>query len=81
MQVTCFKNGSKIEVKDPFDIDFIEYDVVNDYLKVIGHLEKNPSARVEIDYSEQLIPEYRLVNCSTIFAEKFNQFIHHRQPA
>ena len=81
MTVACFKNGNEIEVKDPFDIDHIEYDVVKDYLKLIGHLEKNPTARVEIDYSEQSIPQYRLVNCSTIFAEKFNQFIHRRQPA
>jgi len=81
MKITCFKNGSEMKVEDPFDIDYIEYDVVKDYLKTIGHLEKNPKARVEIDFSEQLIPEYRLVNCSSVFAEKFNQYIHHRQPA
>ncbi|MDX9696521.1 MAG: hypothetical protein RBT49_12085 [Bacteroidales bacterium] len=80
MKVACYKNGTEIEVQDPFDIDYIEYDVVKDYLKEIGYLERNPSARVEIDFSEQLTPKYRLVNCSNIFTEKFNQFIH-RQPA
>lgn len=81
MKVACYKDGNEIEVKDPLDIDFIEYDVVKDYLKVIGHLEKNPKARVEIDFSEQFVPHYRLVNCSNVFAEKFNQFIQRRQPA
>ncbi|HAN17345.1 MAG: hypothetical protein A2X13_00680 [Bacteroidetes bacterium GWC2_33_15] len=81
MTIACYKNGNEFELEDPFDIDYIEYDVVKDYLKVIGHLEKNPSARVEIDFSEHSIPKYKLVNCSNVFVEKFNQVIHHRRPA
>ncbi|OFX22519.1 MAG: hypothetical protein A2041_07925 [Bacteroidetes bacterium GWA2_31_9b] len=81
MTIACFKNGNEIELKDPFDIDHIEYDVVKDYLKVIGYLEKNPSARVEIDFSELTEPKYTLVNCNNIFVEKFNQVIHQKQLA
>jgi len=54
---------------------------VKDYLKVIGYLEKNPSARVEIDFSEFTDPKYTLVNCNTIFVEKFNQVIQQKQLA
>ena len=81
MTVTCYKNGNQIELNDPFDIEYIEYDVVNDYLKTIGYLENNPSARVEIDFSEQLVPKYKLVNCSNVFVEKFNQVINQKKLA
>lgn len=79
MKLTCYRNGKEITLQDPLDLDFIEYDVVNDYLKVIGRFEKNPKARVELDLTEPFVPKYNLVNCSNIFTEKFNQIIRSRK--
>jgi hypothetical protein len=79
MKLTCYKNGEEITLKDPLDLDFIEYDVVKDFLKVIGHLEGNPRAKVELDLTEPFLPKYNLVNCSNIFTEKFNQIITRRK--
>ena len=79
MKLTCIKNGKQLELRDPLDLDYIEYDVVKDYLKVIGHLEKNPTARVELDLTEPFIPKYNLVNCSTIFIRKFNSVINRKK--
>lgn len=79
MKLICLKNGKEIVRKDPLDLDYIEYDVVNDYLKIIGHLEKSPSARIEIDLTVPFIPKYNLVNCNTVFTQKFNQVIHRQK--
>ena len=79
MKLKCIKNGKEVNLRDPLDLDFIEFDVVKDFLKVIGHLEKNPKARVELDLTEPFVPKYNLVNCSNIFTEKFNQVIRHRR--
>lgn len=81
MKITCYKNGEEIILKDPLDLDFIEYDVVKDYLKVIGHLESNPKARVEIDLTEPFVPKYNLVNCSGHFAQTFYQVVDRKRPA
>ena len=79
MELTCVKNGKEIVLEDPLDLDYIEYDVVTDYLKVIGHLERNPSARVEIDLTVPFIPKYNLVNCNSVFTQKFNQVINRKR--
>ncbi|HAF29386.1 MAG TPA: hypothetical protein DCG75_10105 [Bacteroidales bacterium] len=79
MTITCLKNGKEIALRDPLDLDFIEYDVVKDYLKVIGHLERNPEARVEIDLTEPFIPKFNLINCSNSFTQKFNQVINRKK--
>jgi hypothetical protein len=79
MKIACYKNGEEIALRDPLDLDYIEYDVVKDYLKVIGHLEKNPKARVEIDLTEPFIPKYNLVNCSGNFTQKFYQVINRKK--
>ncbi len=81
MKLACYKNGKEISLRDPLDLDYIEYDVVKDYLKVIGYLEKNPKARVEIDLTEPFIPKYNLVNCNGIFTRKFNQVINRKKLA
>ena len=81
MKITCFKNGKEISLRDPLDLDFIEYDVVKDYLKVIGHLERNPKARVEIDFTEPYLPKYNLVNCGGRFTEKFYKVINRKKLA
>ena len=81
MKLTCYKNGKKIALKDPLDLDYIEYDVINDYLKVLGRFEKNPKARVEIDFTEPFVPKFNLVNCSNVFTEKFNKVINRKKPA
>ncbi|MCG8411469.1 MAG: hypothetical protein MI739_09310 [Bacteroidales bacterium] len=80
MRLTCFKNGKKIEL-DPLDLDYIEYDVIKDYLTQIEHLEKNPLAEIKLDLTEPFVPKYNLINCSNIFSEKFNQIITRRKPA
>ena len=79
MEITCIKNGKKVALKDPLDLDYIEYDVVKDYLKIIGYLESNPTARVEIDLTEPFIPRYNLINCNQIFTQKFNQVINRKK--
>ena len=81
MKLTCYKNGREVALKDPLDLDYIEYDVINDFLKVIGHLEKNPKAIVELDLTEPFVPKYNLVNCSNIFTKKFNQIVESRKLA
>lgn len=75
MTLKCYKNGKEIALKDSLDLDFIEYYVIEDYLKIIGHLETNPSARIEIDLTEPLVPKYNIINCSTTFTNKINQII------
>ena len=79
MILTCYRNGKEITLNDPLDLDFIEYDVINDYLKIIGHLETNPSARIELDLTEPFVPKYNMVNCSNVFTEKFNQVINRKK--
>lgn len=81
MKIICLKNGKEIDFKDPLDLDYIEYDVVKDYLKVFGHLERNPGAIVEIDLTEPFIPKYNLVNCGQSFTQKFNQVINRKKLA
>lgn len=79
MKLTCYKNGKEISLRDPLDLDYIEYDVIKDFLKVIEHLETNPTARVELDLTEPFIPKYNLVNCSNVFTERFNQIVRSRK--
>lgn len=79
MTLTCYRNGKEITLNDPLDLDFIEYDVINDYLKIIGHLETNPSARIELDLTEPFVPKYNMVNCSNVFTKKFNQVINRKK--
>jgi hypothetical protein len=81
MKLTCYKNGKEISLKDPLDLDFIEYDVIRDYLKVISHLETNPKARIELDLTEPFIPKYNLINCSNSFTQKFNQIVNRKRIA
>ena len=81
MKITCIKDGKEFDLKDPLDLDYIEYDVITDFLKVIGHLEENPQARVELDLTEPLVPKYNLVNCNNRFTEKFNQVLRARKLA
>jgi len=79
MKITCYKNGKELAQRDPLDLDFIEYDVVKDYLKVIGHLEENPNATIEIDFTEPYVPKYKLVNCNGLFTQEFYQVINRKK--
>jgi hypothetical protein len=81
MKLTCYKDGIEVALKDPLDLDYIEYDVIKDFLKVIEHLETNPKARVELDLTEPFVPKYNLVNCSNVFRERFNQIVRSRKLA
>lgn len=81
MKLICFKNGKEFVREDPFDLDYLELDVLNDYLKIISHLEGNPNARVEVDLSIPFIPKYNLINCNSIFTQRFQQIINRKQLA
>ena len=81
MTLTCYRNGKELTLKDPLDLDYIEYYVIEDYLKIIGHLETNPRARVEIDLTEPFIPKYNMVNCNNAFTNKLNQIINRKKLA
>lgn len=73
------QNGKELP-RDPFGIDFIECDVVEDFVRTIDYLESNPAARVIIDMSEAQ-PCYRLENCNDRFKSKFREFINTKQLA
>jgi len=86
MQVVCLLNGQQIE-RDPFDLDYIEYDVVSDVVRTLEPLETNPEARVEVDLGESRVevdlgeseaPRYNLVNCNTDFKSRFYQVLQSR---
>ncbi|HKL38541.1 MAG TPA: hypothetical protein VJ876_06550 [Bacteroidales bacterium] len=77
MQVVCLLNGQQIE-RDPFDLDYIEYDVVSDVVRTLEPLETNPEARVEVDLGESEAPRYNLVNCNTDFKSRFYQVLQSR---
>ena len=38
MKLTCYKDGRELALKDPLDLDYIEYDVINDFLDLIWYL-------------------------------------------
>ena len=77
MQVVCLMNGQQIE-RDPYDLDYIEYDVVSDVVRTLEPLETNPEARVEVDLGESESPRYNLVNCNTDFKNRFYQLLQGR---
>jgi len=79
MKLTCIRNGKQMVLNDPLDLDYIEYDVVRDFLKALEPLETNPNAKVELDLTEPFIPKYNLINCSPVFTEKFNQFVNRKR--
>ena len=79
MKLICYKNGEATSLQDPLDLDYIEYDVIKDYLKDLWDIEQNPQARVEIDFTESFAPKYNLVNCGLDFKQKFNQVINRKK--
>jgi hypothetical protein len=78
MEVKCFVNGQEIE-RDPYDLDYIEVDIVQDFIKEIEELEENPTARVEIDMTFPENPNYRLVNCNHSFKDQFHYLINRKK--
>ncbi len=80
MKVVCKVNGKEIR-RDPFDLDFIKFDVVEDFVRAIEHIENNPQARVEVEMASPERPVYDLVNCSSNFKIKFNELINRRKLA
>ena len=74
MEVIGKVNGEQIQ-RDPYDLDYIEIDVIKDIVNAIEHVESNPSARVEIDMTHPEHPVYQLVDCSKFFEHKFNEFV------
>lgn len=67
-------NGQQIE-RDPYDLDYIELDVVNDVVRTLEALETNPEARVEVDLGTSGSPKFRLVNCNSDFENRFYQIL------
>jgi len=70
MEVKGLVNGKEIK-RDPFDLDYIEIDIVKDFVKEIEESENSPYARVEVDLTSPEHPSYNLVNCSNHFEDKF----------
>lgn len=79
MRVICIQNGAELP-RDPFGLDLIECDVVEDYVRTIDYLETNPAARVIIDVSGEA-PSYELENCSPCFRDKFFELVDTKQLA
>lgn len=77
MEVVAKKNGEQIE-RDPYDLDYIQLDVVQDVVRTLEPLETNPEARVEVDLGEDNTPHYNLVNCNPDFKNRFFQIIESR---
>jgi hypothetical protein len=77
MEVVAKKNGEQIE-RDPYDLDYIQLDVVQDVVRTLEPLETNPEARVEVDLGEDNTPRYNLVNCNPDFKNRFFQIIESR---
>ena len=78
MKVVCKVNGKEVR-KDPFDLELIKFDVVEDFVRAIEHVENNPQARVEVEMSTPEKPVYDLVNCSTSFKDKFFEIVNRRK--
>jgi len=78
MKVVCKINGEEVR-RDPLDLDFIKFDVVEDFVRAIEHIEKNPQARVEVEMSSPEKPVYDLVNCSLSFKNKFYELMNRRK--
>ncbi|MFP3860035.1 MAG: hypothetical protein ACLFUW_04355 [Bacteroidales bacterium] len=70
MEIKGFVNGKEIE-RDSYDLDYIEIDIVQDFVREIEHDEENPTARVEVDMSRPEEPSYRLIDCSDHFRNEF----------
>jgi len=77
MDVVCKVNGKQIE-RDPYDLDYIELDVVRDVVRTLEPLETNPDARVEVDLNDSGSPEYNLINCNNDFESRFYQILKSR---
>ena len=80
MKVICIRNGKEFK-RDPEDLDLISIDIIVDYLREIEHLEKNPLAKLTIDYSNPLNPSYNLENCGCKFSNMFNKYVKSTQYA
>jgi len=78
MEVVGKINGEKIQ-RDLYDLDYLEIDVVKDYVRTIEHEESNPTARIEIDMTCPEKPEYRLVGCSDSFKHKFHELVEEKR--
>ncbi|HKK81896.1 MAG TPA: hypothetical protein VJ909_06595 [Prolixibacteraceae bacterium] len=79
MRVICIQNGQELP-RDPFGLDLIECDVVEDYVRTIDYLETNPAAQVIIDVTGDE-PAYQLENCSESFRTKFYELVDTKQLA
>jgi len=78
MEVVGKINGEMIQ-RDPYDLDYIEIDVVKDFVRAIEHVESNPSARVEVDMTHPENPEYKLIDCSDFFKHKFHEVVEEKR--
>ncbi len=79
MKIFGYKNGKQIE-RSTEDLDYLELDIVKDFVRQFEDLEKNPEARIEVDFTQPESPDYNLVNCSEKFSETFyNKFYSKRK--
>ena len=74
MTVIGTANGAEI-YRDPYDLDYIQLDVVQDLVRTIEDEESNPHAVVEVDLTSPDRPSYQLKGCSKTFEDKFFDMI------
>ena len=77
MEVIGTINGAKIS-RDPYDLDYIQLDVVEDFVRTIEEAESNPEAKVEVDLTFPDRPNYRLKGCSKQFKDEFFRMMDHK---
>lgn len=74
MEVIGYENGHQIQRRED-DLDYLEMDIVKDFVREYGNLDSSPESRIEIDFTNPAAPTYKLVNCSEEFKNLFyNKF-------
>lgn len=80
MKVIGYENGQQIE-RSLEDLEYIELDIVKDFVRQYENQETHPNARIEVDFSNGPYPAYKLVNCEEHFKEIFYNNFKHRKKA
>ena len=80
MKVIGYENGQQIK-RSLEDLEYIELDIVKDFVRQFESQETNPDARIEVDFSDYQYPAYKLVNCNEHFKKIFYNNFKHKEKA
>jgi hypothetical protein len=73
MTIAAYVDGKQIEPSLE-DLDYIELDIVKDFVRQHENLESNDkNAKVEIDFSNKENPTCKLKNCTPEFEKLFSK--------